>query len=127
MGQQFQNIDYEFDRIGNDLNYNLVYNYDRNYTHRLISIGERHYKYDANGNLVCEKDGSFDEEEVTYSRVVNEEAENIYSANYGWGLYSEGSANALGDAVYRCTYTWNEKNQLISIFRSFQAYLRQKL
>lgn len=99
--------------IGDDLNYNLIYNYDENYAHRLKHVGNRYYKYDSNGNIICEKDGSFDEETVDYGHVINQEAENVYSTDYGWGLTKE-SDSVNKETVYQRTYTWNEKNQLIS-------------
>ncbi|MBR4247864.1 MAG: hypothetical protein IKQ13_12820, partial [Treponema sp.] len=46
--------------IGDNLNYSFGYVYDENYAHRLVSAGERYYKYDSNGNIVMEQDGSFE-------------------------------------------------------------------
>ncbi|MBQ8651569.1 MAG: RHS repeat-associated core domain-containing protein, partial [Alphaproteobacteria bacterium] len=101
--------------IGDDLNYEFVYNYDENYAHRLVNIGNRYYKYDSNGSIICEQEGAFeDSEEIVYKKVT-EEAENVYSTDYGWGLFKEeigGSSNSV--TRYKRTYSWNEKNQLIS-------------
>jgi len=102
--------------IGNDLNYEFVYNYDKNYAHRLVNIGNRYYKYDSNGNIICEQEGAFeDSEEIVYKKVT-EEAENVYSTDYGWGLFKEeiGGSSSVGETRYKRTYAWNEKNQLIS-------------
>ena len=104
--------------IGDNLNYSFNYVYDENFAHRLISAGDRYYKYDANGNIVCEQDGSFESgsEETTYHKIT-QEAENVYSTDYGWGLFKEddkGGSGKTNRTKYKRTYKWNERNQLIS-------------
>ena len=102
--------------IGDNLNYNFDYVYDENYAHRLIRAGDRYYKYDANGNIICEQDGSFESngEDVSYHKIT-QEAKNVYSTDYGWGLFKENnSSNEIKGSRYCRTYTWNERNQLIS-------------
>ena len=102
--------------IGDNLNYSFNYTYDDNYAHRLVNVGERYYQYDSNGNVTAEQDGKFDgEEPVTYHKIT-QEAENVYSTDYGWGLLKEKSngRNTSSAAKYRRTYTWDERNQLIS-------------
>lgn len=81
-----------------------------------MNIGNRYYKYDSNGNIICEQEGAFeDSEEIVYKKVT-EEAENVYSTDYGWGLFKEEieGSSSVGETRYKRTYTWNEKNQLIS-------------
>ena len=77
--------------IGDSLNYSFAYNYDENYAHRLINAGDRYYKYDANGNIICEQDGSFESngEEVSYHKIT-QEADGVYSTDYGWGAVQRG-------------------------------------
>lgn len=100
--------------IGDNLNYNFKYVYDESFAHRLVSAGDRFYKYDANGNVVCEQDGSFEDDTETFTLVIKEEADGIYSTDYGWGLFKE-DANGKNTAQrYRREYTWNERNLLIS-------------
>ena len=103
--------------IGDNLNYSFNYVYDENFAHRLTSAGDRYYKYDANGNIVCEQDGSFDsqEEQAVYHKIT-QESENVYSTDYGWGLFKEDdkSSGKANRSKYKRTYTWNERNQLIS-------------
>ena len=104
--------------IGDNLNYSFAYNYDKNYAHRLINAGGRYYKYDANGNIVCEQDGSFESngEEVSYHKI-NRESDDVYSTDYGWGLFKEDDKGGSGKAnrtKYKRTHKWNERNQLIS-------------
>ena len=99
--------------IGDNLNYRFDYEYDGNFAHRLKRTGERYYKYDANGNVVCEQDGSFDGEEDVSYRKIKQETDDVYSTGYGWGLFKEDSGKGTAQA-YRRTYTWNERNQLVS-------------
>ena len=102
--------------IGDNLNYNFDYVYDENFAHRLINAGERYYKYDANGNIICEQDGSFesDGDDGTYHKIT-QETDDVYSTDYGWGLFKEDVSNGeIKGTKYCRTYAWNEKNQLIS-------------
>ena len=106
--------------IGDNLNYSFKYVYDENFAHRLVHAGERYYKYDANGNIVCEQDGAFDgsDETVTYHKIT-QEADDVYSTDYGWGLFKEEDKSGGGNgkanrAKYKRTYKWNERNQLVS-------------
>ncbi|WP_294017170.1 RHS repeat-associated core domain-containing protein [uncultured Treponema sp.] len=104
--------------IGDNLNYSFAYNYDENYAHRLINAGDRYYKYDANGNITAEQDGSFESngEEVSYHKIT-QEADGVYSTDYGWGLFKEDDKDSSGKAnrtKYKRTYKWNERNQLVS-------------
>ena len=102
--------------IGDNLNYSFAYNYDENFAHRLINAGDRYYKYDANGNIICEQDGSFESngENVSYHKITKE-TDNVYSTDYGWGLFKEDVSNGeIKGTKYCRTYAWNEKNQLIS-------------
>ena len=102
--------------IGDNLNYNIGYVYDENYAHRLVQAGNRYYKYDANGNIICEQDGSFDDSEndVSYYKV-EQHSEDVYSTDNGWGLFKDESGEGRGQTHrYRRTYTWNSRNQLVS-------------
>ena len=104
--------------IGDNLNYSFNYVYDDSYAHRLINAGDRYYKYDANGNIICEQDGSFESngEEVSYHKIT-QEADGVYSTDYGWGLFKEDDKDSSGKtnrAKYKRTYKWNERNQLVS-------------
>ena len=104
--------------IGDNLNYSFNYVYDDNYAHRLVNAGDRFYKYDANGNIICEQDGSFESngEETVYHKIT-QEADDVYSTDYGWGLFKEDDKDGSGKAnraKYKRTYKWNERNQLVS-------------
>ena len=103
--------------IGDNLNYNFNYVYDENFAHRLINAGDRYYKYDSNGNIICEQDSSFESngEDVSYHKIIKE-TEDVYSTDYGWGLFKgeNGSGGGVKGSKYCRSYAWNEKNQLIS-------------
>ena len=104
--------------IGDNLNYNFNYVYDNSYAHRLLNAGDRYYKYDANGNIICEQDGSFENNgsEDSYHKIT-QEADGVYSTDYGWGLFKEedDSDGGVKGSRYCRTYAWNEK---ISLFQA---------
>lgn len=111
-----------------ELDYNLNYEYDPAYAHRLIRAGTRYYRYDANGNITAEKDGPFTDEEeftFTYSYFENED---VYGTDYGFGLEAPKEteqANPQDLFAYRRNYTWNERNLLIkSSDRNFTVHYR---
>ena len=102
--------------IGDNLNYSFNYVYDDSYAHRLVRAGDRYYKYDSNGNITAEQDGSFENNgsEDSYHKI-NKESEDVYSTDYGWGLFKDDDSNtSIKSKKYSRTYVWNEKNQLIS-------------
>ncbi|WP_288605585.1 RHS repeat-associated core domain-containing protein [uncultured Treponema sp.] len=103
--------------IGDNLNYSFNYVYDDSYAHRLVRAGDRYYKYDSNGNITAEQDGSFESngDDVSYHKITKE-TDNVYSTDYGWGLFREenGSGGGVKGSRYCRTYAWNERNQLIS-------------
>ena len=45
---------------------------------------------------------------------INEEAENVYSTDYGWGLLRDTRANGNRRDHYSRRYGWNSRNQLVS-------------
>ena len=101
-------------KIGDNLNYRFDYIYDENFAHRLVRAGDRYYKYDANGNIICEQDGSFESNGTdTAYHKIEQETDGVYSTDYGWGLFKEDKTGST-TSRYRRTYTWNERNQLIS-------------
>ncbi|MGI5095998.1 RHS repeat-associated core domain-containing protein, partial [Treponema denticola] len=105
------------------LNYELDYEYDSKYAHRLIRAGTRYYRYDANGNITAEKDGKFsDKEELTFTYSYFAEHD-VYGVDYGFdleppeddpaNLESGGTTSTTPTGGYRRDYTWNERNLLI--------------
>ena len=65
--------------------------------------------------VIEERDGESMEGSETYHKIT-QEAEDAYSVDYGWGLFKEenGSSGGVKGSRYCRTYTWNERNQLIS-------------
>ncbi len=73
--------------VGDDLNYELQYIYDEEYAHRVKQIGNMYYEYDANGNVVLEREGEIREGGETERLFeIEDEAENVYSSDYGWAF-----------------------------------------
>jgi RHS repeat-associated protein len=123
---------------GDGLVYDLDYEYDGNFVHRLKRAGDRTYTYDDCGRLLEEKEGETENstDTVRLSRTVKKEKENVYSQDYGWGLSNEatreaqkadaaingtgsGSTSGAGNTTgsdsssgFRRTYTWDEKGRL---------------
>ena len=111
-----------------ELDYDLNYEYDPAYAHRLIHAGTRYYRYDANGNITAEKDGPFtDEEEFTFTYSYFEE-DDVYGADYGFGLDAPKETEQTNPQdlfAYRRNYTWNERNLLTkSSDRNFTVHYR---
>jgi len=111
-----------------ELDYNLDYEYDPAYAHRLIHAGTRYYRYDANGNITAEKDGPFtDEEEFVFTYSYDPETD-VYGTDYGFGLDAPKEteqANPQDLFAYRRNYTWNERNLLTkSSDRTFTVHYR---
>ena len=101
--------------VGDDLNYSFKYVYDEKFAHRLVSAGDRHYKYDSNGNVICEQDGVFDGAEPETYHKITQEDEDVYSTDYAWGYYRDSSKKGMRESKrYRRVYTWNERNLLVS-------------
>lgn len=102
--------------VGDPLEYRLDYEYADGYSHRVSRIGERHYLYDSNGNVVAEQDGAFDEDRTIYSSAqVTDYGGGVYGVEGGWGMAPSG--NTGGDrgngSMYRRDYRWNERNLLV--------------
>ena len=111
-----------------ELDYNLDYEYDPAYAHRLIHAGTRYYRYDANGNITAVKDGPFtDEEEFVFTYSYDPETD-VYGTDYGFGLDAPKEteqANPQDLFAYRRNYTWNERNLLTkSSDRNYTVHYR---
>ena len=111
---------------GDDLNYDLTYEYDTNYAHRLTRAGSeqkgwRYYTYDANGNVTSESDGIAPNEDtttltpVTVTTHTNEEGESVYEADYAWAWpWSDDNNNGSKPSPRnKRIYEWNSRNLLM--------------
>lgn len=101
--------------IGDDLNYSMDYEYATGYAHRLVRSGDRYYKYDANGNVILERDGkSTADSESERLHKVSTGDDGVYSTDYGWGTEdTESEADTLVNVSYERTYEWDERNRLV--------------
>ena len=111
-----------------ELDYELTYEYDPAYAHRLVHAGNRYYRYDANGNITAEKDGPFtDDDEFVFTYSYDPDTD-VYGADYGFGLDAPKETTETHPEnlfAYRRDYTWNEKNLLTkSSDRSYTVHYR---
>ena len=103
--------------VGDPLEYRLDYEYADGYSHRVSRIGERHYLYDSNGNVVAEQDGAFDEDRTIYSSAqVTDYGGGVYGVEGGWGMapFDNTSGGSGKGSMYRRDYRWNERNLLVA-------------
>jgi len=111
-----------------ELDYELTYEYDPAYAHRLIHAGNRYYRYDANGNITAEKDGPFTEDDEFIFTYSYDPDTDVYGADYGFGLDAPKETEESHPEnlfAYRRNYTWNEKNLLTkSSDRSYTVHYR---
>ena len=111
-----------------ELDYDLTYEYDPSYAHRLIHAGNRYYRYDANGNITAEKDGPFTEDDAFIFTYSYDPDTDVYGTDYGFGLDAPKETEETHPEnlfAYRRNYTWNEKNLLTkSSDRSYTVHYR---
>ena len=111
-----------------ELDYDLTYEYDPSYAHRLIHAGNRYYRYDANGNITAEKDGPFTEDDAFIFTYNYDPDTDVYGTDYGFGLDAPKETEETHPEnlfAYRRNYTWNEKNLLTkSSDRSYTVHYR---
>ena len=128
--------EFMFDAIGNmtrktstsdnpadKLRYRNDYEYEAG-THRAKRMGDWHYRYDGNGNLVTESFGS--PVTVTANNAQVHEENGVHSTDYGFALTNrgaeEGGAAAAGE---RRDYQWNERNLMKrSVNKTYQSEYR---
>ena len=101
---------------GDDLNYEFDYEIEEGHAHRYARIGPRYYKYDQTGNIICEQDVPFTEDDVAYTKVEKLK-DKVWGMDEGWGYFSDapGSENSSAISkkkINRRTYEWNAENQL---------------
>ena len=111
-----------------ELDYDLTYEYDPAYAHRLVHAGNRYYRYDANGNITAEKDGPFTEDDEFIFTYSYDPDTDVYGTDYGFGLDAPKETEETHPEnlfAYRRNYTWNEKNLLTkSSDRSYTVHYR---
>jgi len=97
-----------------DLNYNLDYQYYEGKAHQAERIDDIWYRYDANGNVVEERQGGLsDDDDWTYIHPGRGRARalghNEKAVPYGIGIKSN---NGNGAVEYHRVYYWDEENRL---------------
>ncbi|WP_230977846.1 toxin TcdB middle/N-terminal domain-containing protein [Treponema vincentii] len=111
-----------------ELDYDLTYEYDPAYAHRLVHAGNRYYRYDANGNITAEKDGPFTEDDEFIFTYNYDPDTDVYGTDYGFGLDAPKETEETHPEnlfAYRRNYTWNEKNLLTkSSDRTYTVHYR---
>ncbi len=93
--------------IGASLDYGLEYAYYPGKAHQAERVGDMWYRYDANGNMVEERQGG-------HSQAPLDEPElalvgDVRVANRGFGL---STGDPSGPHVYERTFAWDEENRL---------------
>jgi RHS repeat-associated protein len=96
--------------MGQNLNYNLGYEYYADRPNLAERIGGLYYLYDRNGNVIEERAGghSSSGDNSDYELKVTD---GVYSINYGFGL--ERNSNEDNN-VYMRRFAWDEENRMKS-------------
>ncbi|ORC38362.1 hypothetical protein B4O97_00980 [Marispirochaeta aestuarii] len=119
--------EYDFDSLGNfsrktssqgyspnrtpmgSLNYNLEYRYWEGKSHRVQWVGNTHYSYDANGNIIEEREGGPSVEATAgISALVKDGV--LRSVNRGFALIR--NPDESEETVAMRSYEWDEENRL---------------
>ncbi|WP_319563286.1 SpvB/TcaC N-terminal domain-containing protein [Marispirochaeta sp.] len=119
--------EYDFDSLGNfssktssqgyspnrtpmgSLNYNLEYRYYEGKPHRVQWVGNTHYSYDNNGNVIEEREGGPSAEaSAGISTLVKDGA--LRSVNRGFALIR--NPDESEETVATRSYEWDEENRL---------------
>ena len=112
-------------KIGDALNYSIDFSYAEGFAHRLDHAGERYYSYDADGNVVRERNGEMSDGgsigtgDDEWDDWDDDWGEGLGEAGYGFGMGGSGTSsggNAGGNGgqstVYERIYTWDERDRL---------------
>jgi RHS repeat-associated protein len=98
--------------VGEDLNYEYAYSYYAGKAHQAEIIGNRYYRYDANGNMTEEREGGHGTGEALAGTLYK--SGDLRMTDTGFGIVRQGSAQSgSGKAVYCRSYAWDEENRLI--------------
>ena len=94
--------------VGVDLNYSLGYSYYAGKAHQAEIIGKLYYRYDADGNVIEEREGGHGTGIVLGGTVAKQG--NLRMTDTGFGLVLSGQNS--GSSVYARYYVWDEENRL---------------
>jgi RHS repeat-associated protein len=99
-------------RVGGDLNYAFEYSYNPKKAHQAERIGDLYYRYDANGNMIEEREGGHGSGDVLAGTVF--QSGDLRITDTGFGIVRQGSGSSgTGKTVYCRTCAWDEENRLI--------------
>jgi hypothetical protein len=91
------------------LNYNLEYRYYEGKPHRVQWVGNIHYSYDNNGNVIEEREGGPSAEaSAGISTLVKDGT--LRSVNRGFALIR--NPDESEETVAMRSYEWDEENRL---------------
>jgi RHS repeat-associated protein len=96
---------------GDALDYELEYEYEGGYAHRVKRIGKNYYSYDLNGNVIVEEEGIPGVAGTAGVYEITGYENGTKSVGYGWALGRE-NPDAGAALRYRREYEWDERNQL---------------
>lgn len=98
--------------VGDDLNYEFAYSYYAGKAHQAERIGNRYYRYDANGNMIEEREGGHGSGEVLAGTVYK--SGDLRMTDSGFGIVRRDKAQGPGArSVYCRSCAWDEENRLI--------------
>ena len=95
--------------VGADLSYTLGYTYYPGNAHQAEVIGRLYYRYDANGNMIEEREGGHGAGVVLGGTVSRQG--NLRMTDRGFGLVLSGEGES-GSSMYARYYVWDEENRL---------------
>ena len=93
-------------QIGANLNYDFDYSYFPE-TRKARQIGNRHYNYDLNGNLIAEREGGPAVNPEVYRPYYRDG--DLFWTEYGFGFVAA-DAGQTDTGAYQRNYRWNERN-----------------
>ena len=111
--------------IGDVLNYSIGFSYSEGFAHRLDHAGQRYYSYDADGNVIRERNGGMSDggstgtgDDDEWDDWDDDWGEELGEAGYGFGMGGGNGAGGSGSGddnhatVYERIYTWDERDRL---------------
>ena len=113
--------------VGDALNYSINFSYAEGFAHRLDHAGQRYYAYDADGNVVRERNEAMPDSSGTDIGSDDDEwddwddwGDGLGEAGFGFGMGGSGSGSGEGGSgtassqatVYERIYEWDERDRL---------------
>ncbi len=95
--------------VGTELNYSMSYSYYAGKAHQAEMIGKLYYRYDANGNMIEEREGGHGSGVVLGGTVSRQGTLRMTDRGFGLVLSDEGGS---GGSPYARYCVWDEENRL---------------